>query len=267
MAAAAQQLADHQHRPALIEQLHGLRDRAELAVARHGGLPRPQPSASAVARRTGGAPGCLVQIQYRDRSRSSTDDSALVRPDRSNQAVDHRDRRTHERDRAGVVLHDHPPTPCRRRWRTLKTRQQQIWSSGDYGRIAWITVPLARELVEAVDRVRDPRCWTSPAVPATSPWRPARNLLRRTGIDYVPALVDVARTPRRGRGPRRRPSRSPTPRPCRSRTTRSTTSCPRSGSCSPRTTTGQRPSWSGCAGPAGGSAWPAGPRQASSAGC
>ena len=32
----------------------------------------------------------------------------------------------------------------------VKTRQQKTWSSGDYGKIAWITVPLAEALTEAV---------------------------------------------------------------------------------------------------------------------
>jgi protein-L-isoaspartate O-methyltransferase len=33
----------------------------------------------------------------------------------------------------------------------VKTRQQKTWSSGDYGKVAWITVPLADALCEAVD--------------------------------------------------------------------------------------------------------------------
>ncbi len=33
----------------------------------------------------------------------------------------------------------------------VKTRQQKTWSSGDYGKIAWITVPLADALCEAAD--------------------------------------------------------------------------------------------------------------------
>ena len=33
----------------------------------------------------------------------------------------------------------------------VKKRQQKTWSSGDYGRIAWITVPLADALCEAAD--------------------------------------------------------------------------------------------------------------------
>ena len=33
----------------------------------------------------------------------------------------------------------------------VKNRQQKTWSSGDYGKIAWITVPLADVLCEAAD--------------------------------------------------------------------------------------------------------------------
>jgi ubiquinone/menaquinone biosynthesis C-methylase UbiE len=76
---------------------------------------------------------------------------------------------------------------------TLKVKQQQIWSSGDYGRIAWITVPLARELVEAVElrpgaRVLDVACGTGHVA-----LEAARMICDVTGIDYVPELVEVAR--------------------------------------------------------------------------
>jgi ubiquinone/menaquinone biosynthesis C-methylase UbiE len=75
----------------------------------------------------------------------------------------------------------------------LKVKQQHIWSSGDYGRIAWITVALARELTEAVDlrpgaRVLDVATGTGHVA-----LEAARVLCDVTGIDYVPELVDVAR--------------------------------------------------------------------------
>jgi SAM-dependent methyltransferase len=76
---------------------------------------------------------------------------------------------------------------------TLKVKQQQIWSSGDYGRIAWITVPLARELVEAVElrpgaQVLDVACGTGHVA-----LEAARTICDVTGIDYIPELVEVAR--------------------------------------------------------------------------
>jgi len=76
---------------------------------------------------------------------------------------------------------------------SLKAKQQQIWSSGDYGRIAWITVPVARELVEAADlrpgaQVLDVACGTGHVA-----LEAARMFCDVTGIDYVPELVEVAR--------------------------------------------------------------------------
>jgi ubiquinone/menaquinone biosynthesis C-methylase UbiE len=76
---------------------------------------------------------------------------------------------------------------------SLKARQQQIWSSGDYSKIAWITVPLARELIEAVEprpgsQVLDVACGTGHVA-----LEAARLACSVTGVDYVPALVEVAR--------------------------------------------------------------------------
>jgi ubiquinone/menaquinone biosynthesis C-methylase UbiE len=75
----------------------------------------------------------------------------------------------------------------------LKVKQQQIWSSGDYGSIAWITVPLARELTEAVDlrpgaKVLDVACGTGHVA-----LEAARTFCDVTGVDYVPELVETAR--------------------------------------------------------------------------
>jgi 2-polyprenyl-3-methyl-5-hydroxy-6-metoxy-1,4-benzoquinol methylase len=105
----------------------------------------------------------------------------------------------------------------------LKVKQQKIWSSGDYGRIAWITVPLARELADAVElrpgaTVLDVATGTGHVA-----LEAARTMCEVTGIDYVPELVD-ARRPR----PSRWTSRSETPRLCRSPTVRSTSCCRRS---------------------------------------
>ncbi|SEE91234.1 class I SAM-dependent methyltransferase [Ruania alba] len=75
----------------------------------------------------------------------------------------------------------------------LKASQQATWASGDYNRIAWLTVPLADILVDAVDlrpssRVLDVATGTGHVALAA-----ARRFSTAVGVDYVPALVDVAR--------------------------------------------------------------------------
>jgi SAM-dependent methyltransferase len=75
---------------------------------------------------------------------------------------------------------------------TLKAAQHQTWSSGDYGSIAWITVPLADELVAAVDlvpgrAVLDVATGTGHVAIAT-----ARAFCPTSGIDYVAGLIDTA---------------------------------------------------------------------------
>jgi SAM-dependent methyltransferase len=75
----------------------------------------------------------------------------------------------------------------------LKARQQRTWSSGDYGKIAWITAPLADVLCDAANvrsgaDVLDVASGTGHVALAA-----ARRFCNATGIDYVPALVEVAR--------------------------------------------------------------------------
>jgi ubiquinone/menaquinone biosynthesis C-methylase UbiE len=75
----------------------------------------------------------------------------------------------------------------------LKAAQLRTWNSGDYGRIAWLTVPLARCLVTETgvrpgSSVLDVATGTGHvAIEA------ARMFCNVTGIDYVDSLVEVAR--------------------------------------------------------------------------
>ena len=75
----------------------------------------------------------------------------------------------------------------------IKAKQQVTWSSGDYGKIAWITQPLAELLADAVD----PRPGSELLDVATGTGHvalaAARRFVRATGVDYVPALLEVGR--------------------------------------------------------------------------
>ncbi len=75
----------------------------------------------------------------------------------------------------------------------LRTRQQRVWSSGDYNRIAALTVPVSETLVaEAAigpgDTVLDVATGTGHAALGA-----ARQGAQVSGVDYVPALLDIAR--------------------------------------------------------------------------
>jgi ubiquinone/menaquinone biosynthesis C-methylase UbiE len=75
----------------------------------------------------------------------------------------------------------------------VKARQQKMWGSGDYGKVAWLTVPLADVLCEAVDlrpgaKVLDVATGTGHVALAA-----ARRFCMVIGTDYVAALLDAAR--------------------------------------------------------------------------
>ena len=74
----------------------------------------------------------------------------------------------------------------------LKAKQQQIWSSGDYNKIAAITVPVAESLVDPAGVGPAPGSSTWLPAPDTPPWPPPAAPAVVTGIDYVPRLIEIA---------------------------------------------------------------------------
>lgn len=77
----------------------------------------------------------------------------------------------------------------------LKSAQHRIWSSGDYGRIAWVTAPLADRLIAAVDLVPGQSVLDIATGTGHVALAAARSFCPATGIDYVSDLV--ARASRR----------------------------------------------------------------------
>lgn len=75
----------------------------------------------------------------------------------------------------------------------LKAGQHRIWSNGDYGKVAWLTVPLAAQLVHHTgtrpgQSVLDVACGTGHVA-----LEAARMFCDVTGVDYVEGLVEAAR--------------------------------------------------------------------------
>ncbi|MGH3468662.1 MAG: hypothetical protein ACRDQF_13150 [Thermocrispum sp.] len=53
----------------------------------------------------------------------------------------------------------------------ITAKQQQTWSSGDYGKVVWVTVPVAETLAEAAELRPGARVLDVATGTATSHWR------------------------------------------------------------------------------------------------
>ncbi|CUR55220.1 putative methyltransferase [metagenome] len=75
----------------------------------------------------------------------------------------------------------------------LRVKQQQVWSSGDYNRIAALTVAVNETVVASAEVVPDEDVLDVATGTGHAALAAARIGARVTGIDYVPALLDIAR--------------------------------------------------------------------------
>jgi SAM-dependent methyltransferase len=75
----------------------------------------------------------------------------------------------------------------------IKSRQREVWASGDFGMIAWNTAYVGEVLCEAADlragqRVLDVACGTGNVALSAG-----RRFCDAVGVDFVPALIERAR--------------------------------------------------------------------------
>jgi len=78
-------------------------------------------------------------------------------------------------------------------YRGLRNKQQRVWSSGDYNKIAALTVPVSEHLVEHLDLVPGARVLDVATGTGHVALAAARRSAVATGIDYVPGLLGIAR--------------------------------------------------------------------------
>ncbi|WP_238419616.1 class I SAM-dependent methyltransferase [Gordonia sp. 'Campus'] len=76
---------------------------------------------------------------------------------------------------------------------SLRAKQQMVWSSGDYNRIAALTVPVNEATVAAASIIPGERVLDVATGTGHSALAAARQGAVVTAIDYVPALLDIAR--------------------------------------------------------------------------
>ncbi len=75
----------------------------------------------------------------------------------------------------------------------LQTKQQAVWSSGDYNRIAALTVPVNEATIATAAPVPGERLLDVATGTGHSALSAARQGADVVGIDYVPALIEIAR--------------------------------------------------------------------------
>jgi SAM-dependent methyltransferase len=75
----------------------------------------------------------------------------------------------------------------------IKAKQQNTWSSGDYGAVAALIHPISEALVQAADLSAGARVLDVATGSGNAAIAAARCLARVTGIDYVPELLDRGR--------------------------------------------------------------------------
>ena len=76
----------------------------------------------------------------------------------------------------------------------IKGRQRQTWASGDYHRIASLIVPVSERLCDTADLRAGERVLDVATGSGNTAIAAARRLCAVTGMDYVPALLERARS-------------------------------------------------------------------------
>ncbi|HYZ15940.1 MAG TPA: class I SAM-dependent methyltransferase [Candidatus Acidoferrum sp.] len=95
-------------------------------------------------------------------------------------------------DPVSIINHD-PPSPTQLDFKTMKTRQQGAWSSGDYAVIGTTLQIVGEELCEALDIRSGQRVLDVAAGNGNASLAAARRWCDVVATDYVPSLLERAR--------------------------------------------------------------------------